>query len=267
MTPLGIIQIGFYFLVLLALTKPLGLYMARVFQGERTFLHPVLRPLERLAYRFTGVKENSEQHWTQYTASVLAFGVVCFLFTYLLQRLQGFLPFNPQGYGAAQTTPDLSFNTAVSFMTNTNWQAYGGEATLSYLVQMAALTVQNFLSAAAGIAVAIALIRGFARQQANSIGSFWVDTVRATVYVLLPLALVGALFLGAQGVVQNFSSIPEDCDGRGRHSNDSRRPGGLADCHQAAGKQWRRFLQCELGSPFRKPDRRRRISCRRYTSC
>jgi len=205
MTPLGVFQIGFYFLVLLVLTKPLGIYMARVFQGERTFLHPVLRPLERLSYRFAGVKENSEQHWTQYTASVLAFGVVCFLFTYLLQRLQGFLPFNPQGFGSAQTTPDLSFNTAVSFMTNTNWQSYGGEATLSYLVQMAALTVQNFLSAAAGIAIAIALIRGFARQQANSIGSFWVDTVRATLYVLLPLALVGALFLGAQGVVQNFS--------------------------------------------------------------
>ena len=172
MTPLGIFQIGFYFLVLLVLTKPLGIYMARVFQGERTFLHPVLRPLERLSYRFGGVKENSEQHWTQYTASVLAFGVVCFLFTYLLQRLQGFLPLNPQGFGSAQATPDLSFNTAVSFMTNTNWQSYGGESTLSYLVQMAALTVQNFASGAVGIAVAIALIRGFARQQAASLGLF-----------------------------------------------------------------------------------------------
>jgi len=205
MTQLGIFQIVFYFLVLLALTKPLGIFMARVFQGERTFLHPVLRPLERLAYRVGGIKENAEQHWTQYTASVLAFGLVCFLFTYLIQRLQGILPLNPQGFGAAQTTPDLSFNTAVSFMTNTNWQAYGGESTLSYFAQMAALTVQNFVSAAAGIAVAIALMRGFTRVQTNSIGNFWVDTVRAAIYLLLPLALAGALFLGAQGVIQNFS--------------------------------------------------------------
>lgn len=205
MTQLGILQVAFYFLVLLALTKPLGIFMARVFQGERTFLHPVLRPLERLAYRVGGVKENAEQHWTQYTASVLAFGTVCFLFTYLIQRLQGILPFNPQGFGAAQTTPDLAFNTAVSFMTNTNWQAYGGEVTLSYFVQMAALTVQNFVSAAAGIAVAIALMRGFTRVQTNSIGNFWVDTVRAVIYLLLPMALAGALFLGAQGVIQNFS--------------------------------------------------------------
>ncbi len=205
MTQFGILQIAFYFLVLLALTKPLGIFIARVFQGEKTFLHPVLRPLERLAYRVGGVKENAEQHWTQYTACVLAFGLVCFLFTYLIQRLQGNLPLNPQGFGAAQATPDLSFNTAVSFMTNTNWQAYGGEVTLSYFVQMAALTVQNFASAAAGIAVAIALMRGFTRVQTNSIGNFWVDTVRAVIYLLLPLALAGALFLGAQGVIQNFS--------------------------------------------------------------
>jgi K+-transporting ATPase ATPase A chain len=205
MTPLGIIQIGFYFLVLLILTKPLGIYMARVFQGEKTFLRPLLRPLERLAYQLGGVKEHSEQRWTEYAASVLAFGLVGFLFTYLMQRLQGVLPLNPQGVGAAQATPDLSFNTAVSFMTNTDWQSYVGETTLSYLVQMVALTVQNFLSAAAGIAVAIALVRGFARNQANSIGNFWVDTVRACLYVLLPLALAGALFLGAQGVVQNFN--------------------------------------------------------------
>ncbi len=253
MTPLGVIQIGFYFLVLLALTKPLGLYMARVFQGERTFLHPVLRPLERLAYRFTGVKENSEQHWTQYTASVLAFGVVCFLFTYLLQRLQGFLPFNPQGYGAAQTTPDLSFNTAVSFMTNTNWQAYGGEATLSYLVQMAALTVQNFLSAAAGIAVAIALIRGFARQQANSIGSFWVDTVRATVYVLLPLALAGALFLGAQGVVQNFTPYQKIATVEGATQTIPGGPAASQIAIKQLGSNGGGFFNANSAHPFENP--------------
>src|SRR5262249_29071273 len=165
MSPMAIFQISIYFLVLLILTKPLGSFMAKVFQGGRTFLHPVLRPLERAIYKLSGVDENVEQRWTQYTASLLAFSIAGFIFTYLIQRLQGVLPFNPQGFGVAQTTPDLSFNTAVSFMTNTNWQAYGGETTLSYFVQMAALTVQNFVSAAAGMAVAIALVRGFARQQ------------------------------------------------------------------------------------------------------
>ena len=204
MTTIGVLQIAVYFTVLLMLTKPLGRYMARVFQGERTFLHPVLRPLEKLIYALGGVKENVEQRWTQYTASLLSFSLVSFAVVYAIQRLQRHLPLNPQHFGGAQTTPDLSFNTAVSFMTNTNWQAYGGETTLSYFVQMTALTVQNFVSAAAGMAVAIALVRGFARQQANSIGNFWVDLIRATVYVLLPLSLIGALFLCSQGVIQNF---------------------------------------------------------------
>ena len=175
-------------------------------KGRRTFLHPVLRPLERLIYALGGVKEEVEQRWTQYAASLLAFSAVCFVFTYAIQRLQGFLPLNPAGFGAKQATPDLSFNTAVSFMTNTNWQSYGGETTLSYFVQMVALTVQNFVSAAAGMCVAIALIRGFARRQQNTIGNFWVDLVRGTVYILLPLALIGALLLCSQGVVQNFRS-------------------------------------------------------------
>jgi K+-transporting ATPase ATPase A chain len=205
MTPTGFFQIAFYFLFLLVVAKPLGSYMARVFQGQRTILHPIIRPLERLLYRLGGVKEDVEQRWTQYAASMLSFSLICFLLTYLLQRIQGVLPLNPQAFSAKQTTPDLSFNTAVSFMTNTNWQAYSGEVTLSYFVQMAALTVQNFVSAAAGIAVAIALIRGFARQQVDAIGNFWVDLVRATLYVLLPLSLIGALFLCSQGVVQNFN--------------------------------------------------------------
>jgi potassium-transporting ATPase potassium-binding subunit len=206
MTSQGVLQIAVYFVALLALTKPLGSYMAHVYEGRSTFLHPVFRPLERLIYALGGVKEGTEQRWTQYTASLLAFSVVCFVFTYALQRLQGLLPLNPAGFGAKQATPDLAFNTAVSFMTNTNWQSYGGETTLSYFVQMVALTVQNFVSAAAGMCVAIALIRGFARRQVNTIGNFWVDLVRGTVYILLPLALVGALLLCSQGVVQNFST-------------------------------------------------------------
>jgi potassium-transporting ATPase potassium-binding subunit len=213
MTANGVLQILVYFLLLLALTKPLGNFMAKVFQGERTFLHPLLRPLERLIYRLAGIREDTEQRWTQYAASLLAFSLVSFIFAYLIQRLQGFLPLNPMHFSTAKPpsnatalTPDLAFNTAVSFMTNTNWQGYGGEVTLSYFVQMAALTVQNFVSAAAGIAVAIALIRGFARKQANSIGNFWVDLTRGTIYVLLPLAFVVALFLCFRGVPQTFKA-------------------------------------------------------------
>ena len=213
MTFSGVLYIVAFFLLLLAVTKPLGLFMANLFEGKRTFLHPLLRPLERLIYRLCGIREDSEQRWTQYAASVIAFSLVSFLFVYVIQRLQGFLLLNPMGFStghapgnATAMTPDLAFNTAVSFMTNTNWQSYGGETTLSYFVQMAGLTVQNFVSAAAGIAVAIALIRGFARRQANSIGHFWVDLTRATVYVLLPLALVFALFLCARGVPQTLKA-------------------------------------------------------------
>ena len=213
MTFSGVLYILVFFLILLALTKPLGLFMANLFEGKRTFLHPLLRPLEQLIYRLCGIREDSEQRWTQYAASVIAFSLVSFLFVYVIQRLQGFLLLNPMGFStghapgnATAMTPDLAFNTAVSFMTNTNWQSYGGETTLSYFVQMAALTVQNFASAATGMAVAIALIRGFARRQANSIGHFWVDLTRATVYVLLPLALVFALFLCARGVPQTLKA-------------------------------------------------------------
>jgi K+-transporting ATPase ATPase A chain len=204
MTSTGIFQIVLFYLVLFVLTKPLGIYMARVFQGERTFLDRALGPVERLVYSLGGVKQHVQQRWTQYTASLLAFSAACFLITYVLQRIQGFLPLNPQGFGGTQTTPDLSFNTAVSFMTNTNWQAYAGETTMSYFVQMAALTVQNFLSAAAGMAVAIAVVRGFVREQAQAIGNFWVDLVRAALFVLIPLSVVVALVLCSQGVIQNF---------------------------------------------------------------
>ena len=211
MTALGILQIVVYFVVILAITKPLGAYMARVFEGERTVLHPLLRPLERLIYRLGGVREDTEQRWTQYAASLIAFSVACFLFVYVIQRLQGILPFNPMHFGtkaapsgATPVTPDLAFNTAVSFLTNTNWQAYSGEMTFSYFVQMAALAVQNFASAAVGIAVAVALIRGFARQESKAVGNFWVDLTPYDVYVLLPISLVAALILCSQGAIQNF---------------------------------------------------------------
>jgi K+-transporting ATPase ATPase A chain len=213
MTPGGVLQIVFFFAVVLALTRPMGLFMARVFSGERTFLHPALRPLERLIYRLGGVREEAEQRWTGYAGALLAFSAAKFALTYATARLQGWLPLNPQGFGTAHAaagatpvTPDLAFNTAVSFLTNTNWQAYSGEQTFSYFVQMAALTVQNFTSAAAGIAVAIALVRGFARRESKTVGNFWVDLTRAVVYVLLPLAFVVALVFVSQGVIQNWDA-------------------------------------------------------------
>lgn len=204
MNSAGILQIALFFVAVLAFTKPLGVYMARVFQGQRTFLHPVVRPLERAIYRLCGVDEKAEQRWVQYAYALLAFSAASFVLLYALQRLQGVLPFNPMGFGAKNVSPDLAFNTAVSFLTNTNWQAYAGETTFSYFVQMAGLAVQNFASASAGMAIAIAMIRGFARQQSNGIGNFWVDLTRATIYVLLPISILAALFFCSQGVIQNF---------------------------------------------------------------
>src|SRR5437660_9664595 len=163
MTGVGVLQIAIFFALILICAKPLGAFMAKVFEGQRTFLHPLFRWLEVLTYKIVGVKEDVEQRWTQYTASLLCFSIFGFLLVYLLQRVQAYLPFNPQNFGTPNVTPDLAFNTAASFLTNTNWQSYTGETTLSYFVQMAALTVQNFASAAAGIAVAIAVVRGFAR--------------------------------------------------------------------------------------------------------
>src|SRR5499427_8664884 len=199
MTGLGVLQIAIFFALILLSAKPLGAFMARLFEGQPTFLHPVLRWLEVLTYKAAGIREDVEQRWTQYTAALLSFSVFGFLLTYLLQRAQGLLPFNPQHFAADKVPPDLAFNTATSFVTNTNWQAYTGEATLSYFVQMAALAVQNFASAAAGIAVAVALIRGFARTEKKTVGNFWVDTTRATVYVLLPMSIIAGLLYVSQG--------------------------------------------------------------------
>ena len=196
-------QLIFYMVVLLLLAKPLGSFMAKVYQGEHTFLDRVLDPVERLVYRLSGVKPDEEMNWKTYAIAVMVFNVLGLIVVYLLQRLQSVLPLNPQGLGAV--TPDSSWNTATSFATNTNWQGYGGEVTMSYLSQMLGLTVQNFVSAATGMAVLIALIRGIARHTAKGIGNFWVDLTRTTLYILIPLAIVVALAIASQGVVQTFS--------------------------------------------------------------
>ena len=202
MTPNGLFQIGLYVVVLLLLVKPMGAHMARVFEGERTFLHPVLRPLESAIYRLCGIEESAEQSWKRYAGGVLVFSAVSLLLTYLLMRVQQWLPWNPQGLG--NVASDLSWNTAASFTTNTNWQAYTPESTMSYLSEMVALATHNFFSAAAGIAVAIAVVRGFARHSAKTLGNFWVDFTRCIVYILLPVSLVAALLLCSQGVIQNL---------------------------------------------------------------
>jgi K+-transporting ATPase ATPase A chain len=197
------LQLAFYLVILLALAKPLGAFMARVYQGERTFLDPVLRPVERLVYRLGGVRPDEEMNWRVYAFAMLLFNGLGLLIVYALQRVQGFLPLNPQGFGAV--SPDSSWNTAVSFATNTNWQGYGGETTMSYLTQMLAMTVQNFVSAATGMAIVIAMIRGLVRHTSKTIGNFWVDLTRSVLYILLPLSFVLALALVSQGVLQTFN--------------------------------------------------------------
>ncbi len=253
MTPTGIVQILIFFALILACAKPLGQYMARVFDGQRTFLHPVLRRLEALTYKLTGIEEDVEQKWTHYTASLLSFSGFGFLLTYLLQRAQGMLPFNPQGFGASSVAPDSAFNTATSFVTNTNWQSYGGETTLSYFVQMAALAVQNFASAAAGIAIAIALVRGFARQEQKTIGNFWVDVTRATVYVLLPICLIGALFLVSQGIVQNFNSYTAVTTVEGAKQTIAQGPVASQEVIKQLGTNGGGFFNANASHPFENP--------------
>ena len=256
----GWLQIIFYFAVLVLCVKPLGLFMAKVYQGERTFLTPVFAPLERFIYRLAGVHPEEEMDWKVYAVAVLLFSVVGFVFLYLLQRIQGFLPLNPAGMGAV--SPDSSLNTAVSFVTNTNWQGYGGETTMSYLTQMLGLTVQNFVSAATGMAILVAFIRGLTRHNTRDLGNFWVDLTRSTLYILLPLSIVLALVLVSQGVVQTFAPyatanlVQPVCRGRRSndyHANDRRWSGCFADCDQTAGHQRRRVLQRQLGPPLGKP--------------
>jgi K+-transporting ATPase ATPase A chain len=253
MTSIGILQIALFLGLILVCAKPLGSFMARVFEGQRTFLHPVLRWLEVLTYKVAGVKEDVEQRWTHYTASLLSFSIFGFLIIYLLQRAQGFLPFNPQGFGASNVTPDLAFNTATSFVTNTNWQSYSGESTLSYFVQMAALAVQNFASAAAGMAVAIAVVRGFARQEKKTIGNFWVDVTRATVYVLLPLSVLGALLLVSQGVVQNLDPYTAVTTVEGAKQTIAQGPVASQEVIKQLGTNGGGFFNANSAHPFENP--------------
>ena len=207
MTVIGWMEALLYCAIVVALVVPLGWYMTRVFNGERTFLSPVLRPVEIALYWIGGVDEKREQHWISYTLAMLLFHIGGFLILYALMRFQAGLPFNPAGMSGVPE--DLAFNTAVSFVTNTNWQNYGGESTMSYLVQMLGLTQQNFLSAATGIALAVALIRGFARASARTIGNFWVDITRCALYILLPICVVGTIVLVALGVPQNLDPYVE----------------------------------------------------------
>src|ERR1700719_4793588 len=198
----GWFQIGFFLLVIFLITKPLGVFLARVFSGQRTFLDLVLRPIERLIYRLTGIDEKHEMRWTEYAVAMLLFSGVSMALLYVLERVQKFLPLNPQKF--ANLEPGLAFGTAASFTTNTNWQAYSGESTMSYFTQMAGLAYHNFASAAVGIAVAVAVIRGIARKETDKLGNFWVDTTRCLLWVLLPICVVIALVFVSQGVVQNL---------------------------------------------------------------
>jgi K+-transporting ATPase ATPase A chain len=251
MTLNGWVQIALFGVIVILITRPLGGYMTRVFNGERTFLSPVLRPVERAVYWCCGVNENEEQHWFTYAVAVLFFSVAGFASLYALQRLQWYLPFNPQGQTGV--APDLAFNTSVSFITNTNWQAYSGETTMSYLVQMAGLTVHNFVSAATGIAMALALIRGFVRREAKTIGNFWVDLTRSTLYVLLPISIIGALLLLWQGVPQNLGAYTDATTLEGAKQVVAQGPVASQEIIKNLGTNGGGFFNTNSAHPFENP--------------
>jgi K+-transporting ATPase ATPase A chain len=244
----GWLQIGAFFLLILAITKPLGIYMADVMEGRRSWL----RPFERLIYRSCGVSPDREQRWTGYAFSLLAFSAVSGLVVYLLQRAQGSLPFNPRNF-SGNVSPDSAFNTAFSFVTNTDWQSYVPEATLSYFVQMAALTVQNFMSAAAGLAVAMAIVRGFARHSVDTIGNFWVDLTRSVLYILLPLSIVGALLLCSQGVIQNLSPYTEATTVEGVKQTIAQGPVASQESIKMLGTNGGGFFNANSAHPYENP--------------
>jgi len=253
MTSNGILQMALFFGVILLLTKPLGAYMARVFQGERTLLTPVFRPVERLFYKLFGVKEDEDMKWTTYTFAMLMFSVGGGLLTYALLRLQGYLPFNPQHFTGKEMTADLSFNTAMSFTTNTNWQNYVPEAVVSYFSNMVALAWHNWMSAATGIAVAIAVVRGFARRSAKGIGNFWVDITRCTLYILLPICLVYALFLVQQGVPQNFAPYTQVKTLEGADQSIGQGPVASQECIKMLGTNGGGFFNANSAHPYENP--------------
>jgi len=251
MTLNGWLQILFFLVALVLITPLIGAYMTRVFTRQRTFLDPVLRPVERLIYRLTGVNEQCEMRWTEYAAALLLFSIVSMLILYATQRLQAYLPFNPQGFSGVP--PDLAFNTAVSFTTNTNWQSYSGEATMSYFTQMAGLAYHNFMSAAVGIAVAIAFIRGIANREKETIGNFWVDTVRGVLWVLLPIAIVGSLFLVSQGVVQNLRAYDTVQTVEGAKQVIAQGPAASQEIIKQFGTNGGGFFNANSSHPFENP--------------
>jgi K+-transporting ATPase ATPase A chain len=253
MTALATLQLLVYFGILLVITKPLGSYMARVFAGERTFLHGALGWLERGTYRVLGVDPEEDMKWTTYSVAMLVFSLASLLFTYLALRLQGVLPLNPQHFGTQQMPAHLAFNTAASFTTNTNWQSYSPEVTLSYFSNMVALAIHNWASAAVGIAIAIAVIRGFARKNANGIGNFWADVVRATLYVLLPLCLVGGIAFVAMGVPQNFDPYAAATTLEGAKQTIALGPVASQEIIKQLGTNGGGFFNANSAHPFENP--------------
>ena len=251
MTFNGWAQIVLFSLVVIALTRPLGGYMTRVFTGERTFLSPVLRPIEHGLYKLAGIDERQEQHWLGYVIAIVLFHIGGFVILYALLRLQDLLPFNPAGQSAV--SPDLAFNTAASFITNTNWQNYGGESTLSYLVQMLGLTHQNFLSAATGIAIAVAMIRGFSRASARTVGSFWVDVTRCTLYVLLPICIPYALFLVWTGMPQTLGAYVDATTLEGAKQTIAVGPVASQVAIKMLGTNGGGFFNANAAHPFENP--------------
>src|SRR5246500_3536062 len=252
MTIIGWVQIALFSVIIILIARPFGGYMTRVFTGERTFLSPVLRPVERAVYWCCGVDEKEEQHWLTYAVAMLFFSVVGFLTLYALQRLQWYLPFNPQEQTGVEQS--LAFNTSVSFITNTNWQSYVPETTMGYLVQMAGLTVHNFVSAATGIALALALIRGFARREANTIGNFWVDLTRTTLYVLLPLSIVIAMFYVWQGMPQNIGPYVDATTLEGAKQTIAQGPVASQEIIKELGTNGGGFFNANSAHPYENPN-------------
>jgi len=252
MTIVGWVQIALFSVIVILITRPLGGYMTRVFAGERTFLSPILRPVERAVYWCCGIDEKEEQHWLTYAVALLFFSVAGFVTLYALQRLQWYLPFNPQGQTGVE--PSLAFNTSVSFITNTNWQAYSGETMMGYLVQMAGLTVHNFVSAATGIALALALIRGFVRREARTIGNFWVDLTRCTLYILIPISVVGALVLVWQGVPQNLGAYVDATTLEGAKQTIAQGPTASQEIIKELGTNGGGFFNANSSHPYENPN-------------